>query len=122
MFAARNYQKLLVRSPGGNRISVSLADTWLKRLSGLKSPGAIMGVDGILITPCSSVHTLGMQFNIDIYFLDRDFRVVRKYVSTKPWRCVFSPDSRHVLEVISERASSPLAQVGDKLSITNGPE
>ncbi|MDP4153385.1 MAG: DUF192 domain-containing protein [Bacillota bacterium] len=52
-----------------NGITVSVANTFLKRLIGMlnqKKPD--MG-KGLLITPCNQVHTFGMHFPIDIVFL-----------------------------------------------------
>lgn len=57
------------------------------------------GIDGaILLTPCMSIHTLGMRFGIDVAYLTKDFRVL-SIASVPPHRlCMFRLRSRHVLE------------------------
>lgn len=57
------------------------------------------GVDGALVlSPASSVHTIGMRFAIDVAHLDADLRVLR--VATMAPHRVGRPvrRSRHVLE------------------------
>ena len=43
------------------------------------SPG-----EGLLLTPCSSVHMYGMRFPLDVAFLDRGGAVVAIYPSLTP--------------------------------------
>lgn len=57
------------------------------------------GVDGALVlSPASSVHTIGMRFAIDVAHLDADLRVLR--IATMAPHRVGRPvrRSRHVLE------------------------
>ncbi|MGH7441213.1 MAG: DUF192 domain-containing protein [bacterium] len=57
---------------------------WLKRES--TSPG-----EGLLITPCASLHTIGMKFELDIVFLDRKGKVLKLVAGVKPGRLVWGP-------------------------------
>ncbi|MFI6339765.1 DUF192 domain-containing protein [Streptomyces sp. NPDC050535] len=62
----------------------------------------LLGRDGIegalLLSPASSVHTLGMRFAIDVAHLDRDFRVLAVR-TMRPGRVGLPrPRARHVLE------------------------
>ncbi|WP_139229930.1 DUF192 domain-containing protein [Marinobacter daqiaonensis] len=107
----------MVESEGGRRAIVSIADTWLKRYRGFKSKHAASAVDGILIYPCSSIHTIGMDFDIDVYFLDKDFRVVRRCPSVGPRQCRFIFGARYALELKSGQAAFPFASIGEKLSV-----
>ena len=57
------------------------------------------GVDGaLLLSPASSVHTIGMRFAIDVAHLDADLRVLR--ITTMAPNRLGRPvrHSRHVLE------------------------
>ena len=55
--------------------SLEVADTRAARRKGLLGRD---GIDGaLLLTPARSVHTLGMRFDIDVAFLDRDGVVKR---------------------------------------------
>lgn len=52
------------------------ANTFMKRLCGLLPYESLPQGDGMLITPCKSVHTFFMRFPIDVIYLDRDLQVV----------------------------------------------
>lgn len=62
------------------------ARTYWSRLVGLLGRRGLSEGEGLLIVPCSSVHTLFMRFPIDVAFLDRDGRVVNAYSSVPPFR------------------------------------
>ncbi len=55
--------------------SLEVADTRAARRKGLLGRDGIEGA--LLLTPARSVHTLGMRFDIDVAFLDRDGVVKR---------------------------------------------
>ena len=62
--------------------SCEVADTWRSRRKGLLNRDGITG--SMLLTPCKSVHTLGMRFDLDIAFLrgggaNGSFTVLRTY-------------------------------------------
>ena len=61
------------------------ASSW-RRMRGLLGRPALGPGQGLLISPCQGVHTLGMGYPIDVVHLDRD-GVVRKVLhGIKPWR------------------------------------
>ena len=66
----------------GSRIR--LADGWLTRLRGMLARPAPRPGEGLLLTPCSSVHMYGMRFPLDVAFLDRSGTVVAIYASLAP--------------------------------------
>lgn len=117
MLGAKKYQRLGVESKSGHRITVSMADTWLKRLRGFKSRRASTGVHGILIYPCSAIHTFGMKFDIDVYFLDENMRVVRSYPAVRSRRCKRVPRAKYALEVKSGVTNFPFADIGEQLGL-----
>jgi uncharacterized membrane protein (UPF0127 family) len=53
----------------------------------------------LLIPRCSSVHTFGMRFALDLYFLDAQGAVVAVRHSVPPRRFAFCADAGAVLEV-----------------------
>ncbi|MEZ5511100.1 MAG: DUF192 domain-containing protein [Gammaproteobacteria bacterium] len=55
---------------------VELANTFWSRLVGLLNRSSLDDDQGILLIPCTSIHTFGMRFAIDVVFLDRDGRVL----------------------------------------------
>src|SRR3954470_19446425 len=52
----------------------------------------------LLIPRCSSVHTFGMRFPIDVVFLDARGRVLRVAPAVPPWRLVSCPGAAAVVE------------------------
>lgn len=57
---------------------------------------------GLLIPRCSSVHTFGMRFALDLYFLGGAGEVVALRLSVPPRRLAFCRRARAVLEVPAE--------------------
>jgi uncharacterized membrane protein (UPF0127 family) len=54
--------------------AVEVADSFGRRFKGLLGRD---GLDGaVLLTPAKSVHTLGMRFEIDVAYCDRDLQVI----------------------------------------------
>ena len=57
---------------------------------------------GLLIPRCSSVHTFGMRFSLDLYFLGQDREVIAVQRGVLPRRLAFCRRARAVLEVPAE--------------------
>jgi len=72
--------------------------------------------EGLLLTPCSSVHTFFMAFPIDLLFLDREGRVVKAIAGLKPFRLAFGGrGARACLELPAGAIASSRTAVGDRL-------
>ena len=54
-----------------------MAETWLDRVVGFLTRKSIHPEEALWLTPCASIHTIGMQQPIDVVFLDSENRVVR---------------------------------------------
>lgn len=66
------------------------ANTFYKRLRGLLGKRSLeMGREGLLLSPCSAVHTLGMRFPLDLLFLNEAGEVLQAIAALPPGR--FSP-------------------------------
>ena len=82
---------------------VRVATTFRARLLGLAWLDLDQVGEGLLIPRCSSVHTFGMRFPLDIYFLQEGgepFAVRRKIA---PHRVVSCRRARAVLEIPSAK-------------------
>ena len=55
---------------------VKRADTFATRLVGLLGRAGLQEDEGLWISPCRGIHTMGMRFAIDALFLDETHRVV----------------------------------------------
>jgi len=56
------------------------------RRQGLLGRGDLAAGDGLVLAPCSSVHTAFMRFPIDLVFVARDGRVLKTAPAVRPWR------------------------------------
>lgn len=54
---------------------------------------------GLLFLDCRSVHTFGMRFDLDLYFLGPHGEALRVSYRVPPWRIVHHREARSVLEV-----------------------
>lgn len=68
-----------------NIIHIEIADTFFKRFLGLMGRRKLSPSDGLLITPCNSVHMMFMRFSIDVIYLDKDMKVLKIAKNLIPW-------------------------------------
>jgi uncharacterized membrane protein (UPF0127 family) len=72
--------------------------------------------EGLWISPCGSIHSFGMRFDIDALFLDRNLKVVGRYerfrrnrISRVYW------NARGVLELPAGTIERTGTEVGDEI-------
>ncbi len=99
----------------GNRIMI--ADSFWTRFRGLLSRSGLEEGEGLLISPCWSIHCLGMKFAIDAIFLDKDYRVVAIHPDMNPGATASNRKARYVLELKAGEAAKHNIQVGEQLRI-----
>ncbi len=80
---------------------VPLATGTRARLLGLSHLDRDEAGCGLLIPRCSSVHTFGMRFALDLYFLDERGAVLATRRGVQPRRVAASRSAAAVLEVPS---------------------
>lgn len=101
----------------GSRIG--LANTSVSRLVGLLRKRSLDPGCGILIRPCSGVHTFGMRFPIDVVALDRNLRVVRVWRRLRPFRITrLSLRTCSVLELAPGQIDACRIEPGDQVVIS----
>ena len=66
--------------------NVRLANDSISRMVGLLNCDGLSESESLLIEPCNSIHTFFMKFNIDVLFLDKNFKVVKVFRDMPPWR------------------------------------
>jgi uncharacterized protein len=93
---------------------VERADTIAARTLGLLGRTGVAGA--LVLSPASSVHTIGMRFAIDVAHLDADLRVLR--ITTMARNRLGRPvrRSRHVLEAEAGTFARWGLAVGDALA------
>jgi uncharacterized protein len=78
---------------------VPVASGFRSRLLGLALLPRERAGAGLLIPRCSSVHTFGMRFPLDLVFLDREGSGVCEVRAVRPFRIVACPGAAAVLEL-----------------------
>lgn len=96
---------------------VQVARSLWARTRGLMLRPPLPPGTGLLIDPCSSIHSMWMRFPIDVLYLDRDDVVVRIAVAMPPWRIgpLFT-GARYVIELPPGMIRASKTSVGDRLA------
>ena len=95
---------------------VGLADRWWRRAVGLLGRRALDDEEGLLLAPCSAVHTLGMRFAIDVAFLDEEGRILEAHARLGPGAWARGgPGATATLELPPGRLKVTGTQQGDRL-------
>ena len=88
-------------SPPPDHSTFPIADDFRTRLRGLAWRRRSQAGPGLLIPRCSSVHTFGMRFELDVYFLDRDGQVLAVRCRVPPRRLLWCRGASAILEIPS---------------------
>jgi uncharacterized protein len=92
-----------------------IADSSKTRKTGLLNHERLDAGEGLWLTPCEGVHTIGMKFPIDVLFLDKRRKVLKIRAAMPRWRmsaCLFA---HSVLELPSGMAAATQTVAGDQL-------
>jgi uncharacterized protein len=76
-----------------------VAGSFRSRLLGLAWRPRSQAGPGLLIPRCAGVHTFGMRFALDVYFLDRAGRVLSVRRQVSPRRILWCRGAAAVLEI-----------------------
>lgn len=96
-------------------LEVRVAERFIARALGLLVGAPLEAHEGLLIAPCSSIHTIGMRYPIDVVFLDREGCVLRVFAEVRAGRMRFAPGARAVLELRSGIAAQHGLRPGVRL-------
>ncbi len=93
--------KRLVIPSDTTRYTLKDCRTFWSRLKGYMFDQEPM-VQAVLLNHCSSIHTFGMRFALDVFFLDESNRVLQEIRDVLPGKLLFSiKGTKHVLETPS---------------------
>jgi uncharacterized protein len=95
--------------------SLEVADSGAKRNMGLLGRKGLAPGGGLWIAPCESVHTIGMQFPIDLVYIDRGKRIRKLKRNVPAWRLSACLSAHSILELPSGTIEGTLTEVGDTL-------
>jgi uncharacterized membrane protein (UPF0127 family) len=100
-----------------------VADTWETRRKGFLGRTSLLSGEGMLLTPCFSIHMVGMKFPLDVVFLDRDYRVVGIDKNVKPGTLNSSCRKAHsTLELPEGTVAAKRIEKGDVLQVLRADE
>jgi hypothetical protein len=80
---------------------IPVAKDFRTRLRGLAFREREQAGPGLLIPRCASVHTFGMRFPLDLYFLDAEGRVLAVRRRVPPRRVLWRRGASAILEIPS---------------------
>jgi len=96
-----------------------LARSWSGRLKGLLGRRALDPGEALWLVPCSSVHTIGMRFALDLVFLDDALHACRILEGVPPGRLrLGGRAARSVLELAAGTLGGLGLRVGEPLAFT----
>lgn len=72
----------------GEKFEILVAKSFLARAGGLLFRKKLMSRQCLLITPCRSIHTIGMRYSIDIIFIDAFGYITDIHYDVKPFKVV----------------------------------
>ena len=82
---------------------VYIAESFIERFKGLMFVSKEKKFK-LIIKNCNSVHTCFMNFNLDIYCLDQNYKIIKFYKNIKPFRLILPvKKTKHILEIPSEK-------------------
>lgn len=107
----------LTRANSNNCVIQNVRKTtnFIERMCGLLGKPALKDNEGLLIVPCSSVHTFAMRYAIDLVFMDKQFTIVKTVKTLKPWRMAVSNASSMVLELAASSIDKLQLSIGQQL-------
>jgi uncharacterized membrane protein (UPF0127 family) len=97
---------------------IRLALSWSHRAIGLLTTAHLDDPRGLWISPCNSVHTLGMRYAIDVVFLDKQGRAKKLVRRLKPMRAVICFGAHSALELRVGAIDDLSIQPGDQICLS----
>lgn len=98
-------------------LTIRHAESFGARLLGLLVRTRLADDEALYLAPCSSVHTVGMHYRIDVAFVDRRGRVLKLVEDLKPLRAAWCRGAHGAVEFVSGGARRHGIQGGSVLSI-----
>ncbi len=87
------------------------------RRTGLLGRAALAPSHVLAIAPSNAIHTFGMQFPLDLLFVSRDGRVLKRVLDLKPRRIAASLRAFAVLEFAAGNPGVAATRPGDQLAL-----
>lgn len=102
----------------GERIAdhVGVAGGMFARMRGLLGRRPLGPGEGLLLSPCNGIHTVGMRYPIDVLFLDGRGRIARAVHAVDPGRMIpYVRGASRAIELPAGTLSSAGIEDGDEV-------
>lgn len=112
---------MIIKNITHNKLLASdahMADTFFARLKGLLGTRLLLEGSGLIICPCSSIHTFGMKYAIDVLFVNQLDRVVKIESALTVGKFSVCGSSSYVIELPAGIIASTATTVGDIIVIS----
>ena len=96
---------------------VARAMTPWRRMRGLLGQQRLDGAQALLISPCNSVHCIGMRYPIDVAYLSAQGDIVKLVPNLRPWRMSACAGARRVLEFAAGAIAHFDLRLGQRLDV-----
>jgi uncharacterized membrane protein (UPF0127 family) len=99
---------------------ISIADNFWTRFKGLmgKSSEEIKKMGGLLISPCSQIHTFFMKCAIDVIYLDKEYRIIKIEEEVQPSKCCkYVKGAKCLIEFPTDSVEKYEFKVNQKLEV-----
>jgi uncharacterized membrane protein (UPF0127 family) len=93
-------------------LTVKVTETFYERNRGLLALSALEESQGLLITPCRSVHTFNMRYALDIVYLNKKNKIIKIVKNMKPNRISYSLKAKRTLELKSGEVARLQLNIG----------
>ena len=98
----------------------SVARSFFRRLKGLLGTASLPDGEGLLLSPCNSIHMFGMKYAIDVVFLDKELVVVDVLENIAPGKASRVYRKAYCcLELPAGKVNETGTTIGDKLDFRN---
>jgi uncharacterized membrane protein (UPF0127 family) len=101
--------------------SVLVADTPWSRRRGLLGRPKLEAHEGLWIVPCESVHTVGMNYSIDLLYLNRRRQAIKIVESLAPRRVSLCLRAHSVIELAAGTLKLSGTMIGHQLMVSPLP-
>ncbi|NYT64974.1 DUF192 domain-containing protein [Alcaligenaceae bacterium] len=69
-----------------NALTLLRASSFWQRLTGLHTYSGLSSMTGLWLSPCRAIHTLGLSYPIDVLYLDRQQKIIKRLDALAPNR------------------------------------
>lgn len=97
--------------------AADVANTSATRRTGLLKHDRLNPGQGLLIAPCSSIHTFFMKFPIDLVYIDKKRKVRKVRHAVPAWRISACLTAHSVIELPAGTVEQTRTEAGDQLAI-----